>query len=78
MSSDVSVEFHGQHARLESVVGVKAGFELFTVGSLMPNGVGVAALNRISHQSFPVWINRDTWCVLGAIAIDSCLRFNAS
>ena len=50
MSSDVSVEFHGQHARLESVVGIKAGFELFTVGSLVPNGVGVAALNRISHQ----------------------------
>ena len=50
MSSDVRVEFHGQHARLESVVGIKAGFELFTVGSLMPNGVGVAALNRISHQ----------------------------
>jgi hypothetical protein len=44
----------------------------------MPNGVGVAALNRISHQQFPVWIHRGTWCVLGAIAIDSCLRFNAS
>ena len=46
--SDVGVELHGQQTRFKGISGVEAGFQLFSVGRLVADGVGSRPLAMLA------------------------------